>query len=97
MIATFVYIEIKPEFVEDFKKIALYNHDNSIKEEGCFRFDILQTRENPCLFSFYEVFENDEAIAKHKTTEHYKKWAQAAEQYQSKKRTSLAHIMLSEI
>lgn len=97
MVATFVYIEIKPEFVEDFKKISLYNHENSIKEKGCHRFDVLQTNDNPCVFSLYEVFESVEAIEQHKTTEHYKKWAEAVEKFQVKKRSKLSHTMLNEI
>ena len=97
MLATFVYIEIKPEHIEEFKKISLYNHENSIKEEGCERFDVLQSNDNPCVFSLYEVFHDKEAIEKHKGTEHYKKWAEKCEEFQTKKREKLAHTMLNEI
>ena len=47
MIATTVIIHVKPENVEDFKKISLYNHENSRKEPGNVRFDVLQSNDDP--------------------------------------------------
>lgn len=74
MRVTIVYLEVKPQFIEEFKKITVYNHENSIKEAGNIRFDVLQSREEPTKFALYEAFESDEALDFHKSTEHYKKW-----------------------
>ena len=61
MIATTVIIHVKPENVEDFKKISLYNHENSRKEPGNVRFDVLQSNDDPTYFTLYEVYESPEA------------------------------------
>lgn len=34
MIETLVFVDVKPECVEDFKTITFYNHENSRKEAG---------------------------------------------------------------
>eukprot|EP00438_Fugacium_kawagutii_P019368 Skav207908 [mRNA] locus=scaffold190:150429:155847:- [translate_table: standard] len=60
-------------------------------EPGCLRFDLLRDRElqpapsgwfrlcsprdNPNRFVFYEAYVNDDAVTHHKTTAHYKAWA----------------------
>ena len=43
-------------------------------EKGCQRFDLLDLGDNK--FSFYEVYENADAMAYHKTLPHYKGCAQ---------------------
>ena len=74
MKALIVKIFIKEECIEDFKKISFYNSENSRQEPGCFRFDVLQSEDNPSLFFLYEIYRGDEDIAHHRTTEHYQKW-----------------------
>lgn len=73
-----VTVDIKADQVETFLKVMEADASNSRNKEiepGCLRFDLLKDREKPNRFFFYEVYENDEAIAKHKTTAHYKGWA----------------------
>jgi len=74
MKALIVKIYIKEENIEDFKQISCYNSENSLKEPGCLRFDVLQSGDEPTLFYLYEIYKGDEDIAYHKTTEHYEKW-----------------------
>ncbi len=81
MIATLVYVDVKPECVEAFKKITEYNHNNTRKEEGNVRFDVLQSNDTPTDFVLYEVFRDEEAAAFHKTTEHYNKWREEVAPY----------------
>ena len=47
MIATLVYVDVKPEFVDQFREISIYNHDNTRKEAGNVRFDVLQSKDDP--------------------------------------------------
>ena len=56
MIATLVYVDVKPECVEKFKEITAYNHNNTRKEPGNIRFDVLWAKEDPTRFVLYEVF-----------------------------------------
>ncbi len=81
MIATLVYVDVKPECVEAFKKITEYNHLNTRKEAGNIRFDVLQSNDKPTDFVLYEVFKNEDAAAFHKTTEHYNKWREEVAPY----------------
>lgn len=69
-----VHVEIKPDRIDDFKKALAFNSENSRLEEGCYRFDVLQDQENPCKFTFYEVYKNTAALDAHKQTKHYDAW-----------------------
>ena len=95
MIATIVIIHVKPENVEDFKKISLYNHENSRKEPGNVRFDVLQSNDDPTYFTLYEVYKTPEDAKAHKETEHYKKWRDTVEPYMAVKRVGIAHTPLA--
>ncbi|MCL2158515.1 MAG: antibiotic biosynthesis monooxygenase [Oscillospiraceae bacterium] len=72
-----VKILVKDECIDEFKKITFYNSENARTEPGNLRFDVISDSESPNLFFLYEVYKSDEAIAYHRTTEHYKKWAEA--------------------
>ena len=74
MLATLVFVDVLPECREEFEKITAYNHENSRKEPGNVRFDVLRDRRDPTQFILYEVYRDEEAAAAHKETEHYKKW-----------------------
>ncbi|MBQ9098570.1 MAG: antibiotic biosynthesis monooxygenase [Clostridia bacterium] len=89
MIATLVFVDVKPENVEDFRKITVYNHENSRKEPGNVRFDVLQSREDPTKFTLYEVFESEEAAAFHKTTAHYQLWRETVAPYMASPRKAM--------
>ena len=65
MIATLVYVDVKPDCVEAFKKITEYNHNNTRKEAKNVRFDVLQSSADPTQFVLYEVFEDGGAVCCH--------------------------------
>ncbi len=48
------------------------NHLGSIKEPGNLRFDVLQDPQVPTRFYIYEAYVDEQAVAFHKTTPHYK-------------------------
>lgn len=87
MPVTLVFVDVKPENIEDFKKITLYNCEYSRKEEGNIRFDLLQSKDDPTKFTLYEHFRDKTAVEFHKTTEHYKLWAEIVEPYMASRRT----------
>lgn len=90
MIATLVYVNVKPECVEAFKEITCYNHDNTRKEPGNVRFDVLQANGDVTKFVLYEVFVDEEAAAAHKNTEHYLKWREIVADYMATPRSATA-------
>lgn len=88
MIATLVFVDVRPECVDKFIAVTKYNHENSRKEPGNVRFDVLQSRDDPTKFTLYEVYASEEAAAFHKTTEHYNKWRDEVADYMASPRTS---------
>ena len=74
MIHIVVQIQPKPDKVEAFLELALFDAQNSRKEPGCLRFDVLKHLENPPRFSFYEVYQDEAAVQAHRQTPHYARW-----------------------
>jgi len=74
MIVRVIDVHVNPEAVSEFEAITLENQRGSLAEAGILRFDVLSDVDRPGEYVLYEVYENEEAIDAHKTTEHYKKW-----------------------
>ena len=74
MYVTIVYASVKPDKVEAFKQACRVNHENSIREPGNLRFDILQSATDPTKFVFYEAYKTQQDAAAHKETAHYLTW-----------------------
>lgn len=94
MIATTVHIKVKPEYIEEFIEASRLNHEGSRQEAGNVRFDILQHRDDPSCFTFYEVFRTEADIEAHKGTEHYKRWRETVEPWMAEPRRGVAHKVL---
>ncbi len=69
-----VQAQVKPAFVEAFKKACIENARESLKEEGIVRFDVLQQQDEPTRFLLIEVYRNRDAPSRHKETSHYRDW-----------------------
>ena len=74
MHVTLVHVHVRPEFVAPFLAATLRNHEGSVREPGCVRFDVLQSADAPERFTLFEVFRDDAAAAAHKNTPHYLAW-----------------------
>ena len=94
MIATIVHVQVKNEFIDLFIRTTQSNHDNSIREPGNFRFDILQDAQDPSKFILYEAYESEEAVAAHKQTTHYAAWRDTVAPWMAKPREGVRHHML---
>lgn len=94
MTVTLVHVQVKPEFIQAFIEATRTNHENSIKESGNLRFDILQDPASPDKFILYEAFESDAAAAAHKETEHYFKWRDAVTTWMAKPREGIKYKLL---
>jgi autoinducer 2-degrading protein len=77
MVVYSVSVLVKIGYEDNFIKASKVNHLETLKEMGNLRFDILQSEEDPCLFTLYEVYRSDEAVNAHKQTKHYKEWRDA--------------------
>ena len=75
MLVLLVTVHVKPEFVPQFLDVAKYNAGHATADEpGCLRFDIVQDRDDPNCFRFYEVYRDDAALAAHRETAHFKRY-----------------------
>ena len=73
MVVLQVTVQVKPEHAADFLEIVRYDAEHSEKDEpGCLRFDVLQDRDDPNRFFFYEVYRNEAALEAHRQTPHFK-------------------------
>ncbi len=74
MLILHVSVHVKPEFVDEFKRVSVENAAHSIQEPGIARFDVLQSAEDPTRFLLVEVYRHAQAPAQHKKTPHYNVW-----------------------
>ena len=74
MFIVLVHVNVKPEFVEEFKRVTVENASSSIQEAGIARFDVIQQAEDPTKFILVEVYKTAEAPVAHKETAHYVQW-----------------------
>ncbi|MEX2231601.1 MAG: antibiotic biosynthesis monooxygenase [Cyclobacteriaceae bacterium] len=94
MPVTLVHVQVKTEFIESFIIATRENHENSIKEPGNFRFDILQDATDPGKFILYEAYESEQAVLAHKETKHYFAWRDRVTPWMAKPREGVKHKLL---
>ena len=91
MIVTCVHVDVKPEHIEAFIEATRTNHENSVKEPGNLRFDVLQSDVDPTKFMLYEAYESEERAKAHKQTEHYLAWRKAVEPWMARPRAGVSY------
>ena len=89
MFIVHVFVHVKPDRVEDFKQATLENARNSLKEPGVARFDVVQELDDPTRFILVEAYRTSEDPAKHKETDHYKKWRDTVAGMMAEPRSSI--------
>ena len=87
MFVVCVTVKIKPEHVEAFAAATHLNHEGSVREPGCVRFDVLQSTEDSCHFILYEVYNSQDDFDAHKETAHFARWRETVEPLMSEPRT----------
>ncbi|MBN2813637.1 MAG: antibiotic biosynthesis monooxygenase [Bacteroidales bacterium] len=91
MIATFVHVWVKPEFIDAFVEATIENHKQSVKEPGNLRFDILRDATDPAKFVLYEAYMSDKDLAEHKNTAHYQQWRDTVADWMAQPRQGIRH------
>lgn len=84
-----VFIEVKPEFKQEFIEATIKNATSSMKEIGIRRFDFLHNTENEFSFLLVEVYKTKQDALKHKETEHYQRWRDKVQEMMSVPRTRM--------
>ncbi|HEY5618277.1 MAG TPA: putative quinol monooxygenase [Vicinamibacterales bacterium] len=82
MVVLHVTLRVKREHLSEFLEVARYNAERATADEpGCVQFDIIQDRDDPSCFRFYEVYRDDAALATHRETPHFKRYIEATPQW----------------
>ena len=82
MVVLHVTVRVKPEQVGKFLDAALDNAEHSKQDEqGCLRFDMIQDRDDPYCFYFYEVYRDEVAFAAHRQSAHFKGYFEKAKDW----------------
>lgn len=90
MIVRFVTVRVKPGAEADFEAASKNNHEGSVAEPGCLRFDVLKDASQIGLYYLYEVYRDEAATAAHKDTAHYQEWRDAVAPMMATDRVSVA-------
>ncbi|MGH7145978.1 MAG: putative quinol monooxygenase [Planctomycetota bacterium] len=89
-----VTIRVRPEHVEAFKKATRDNHENTRKEPGNLRFDVLQGEDDPGRFFLYEVYRRKEDFSAHHQTAHYARWRDTVNAWMAEPRVGVKYQSL---
>lgn len=89
MVIVHVHVNVKSQFIEDFKEATIENASNSIKEPGVARFDVIQEEDDPTKFILVEVYKTIEAASAHKETAHYARWRDTVGEMMSEPRQGI--------
>ena len=91
MVIVHVFIHVKPEHLEAFTTATIENAQNSVKEPGIARFDVIQQRDDPTRFVLVEVYRTPDDPARHKETAHYNRWREVCEPLLAEPRSRIVY------
>ena len=83
-----VYVHVKSDSIEAFKRATAANAGASVREPGIARFDVIQQQDDPARFVLIEAYRTADAMAAHKETTHYQVWRDAVAPMMAAPRTS---------
>jgi (4S)-4-hydroxy-5-phosphonooxypentane-2,3-dione isomerase len=95
MIVNVVTVFVRPEHIDAFIAATRANHQGSRTEPGNYRFDILQSAQDPSRFLLYEVFASQEAVEAHRKTDHYLAWRAQVEPWMARPREGVPHKVIA--
>lgn len=91
MHVTLVYVHVKAQHVDEFIAATRANHEDSVKEPGNLRFDVVQQADDPSRFVLYEAYRSAEDAAAHKQTAHYMRWREQVADWMAEPRQGVLH------
>lgn len=91
MLIVHVNVHVKPGQIEAFKEATVENGRNSLQEPGVARFDVIQQQDDAGRFVLVEVYRTAGDPAKHKETDHYKKWRDTVAEMMAEPRSAVKY------
>lgn len=92
MYIVFVNVHVKEGTVDSFIEATIENAQNSLKEPGVARFDLVQHLEDPHRFVLTEIYRTEDDAAAHKKTNHYQKWRDLVSEMMAEPRNSTKYV-----
>lgn len=80
-----VEYDVVPGKVDDFLAAVSENGAASVQEPGCREFDVTVSQTDPNHVFILEVYDNEDALKSHVTTDHFKKYKAATAGMTSKR------------
>jgi len=91
MLIVHVFVHVKPDQVDAFRRATLENARRSVREPGVARFDVIQQQDDPTRFVLVEVYRTSENPGRHKETAHYQEWRDTVADMVAEPRTSVKY------
>jgi quinol monooxygenase YgiN len=91
MYVTLVNVHVKAQHIDEFIEATRVNHENSIKEPGNVRFDVLQSADDPAKFVLYEAYQSKDDAVAHKDTPHYLTWRETVADWMAEPRQGITY------
>lgn len=80
MLVLVVDLDVHAEHLAAFTDAIEKNAASTFNDEpGCRFFSVSRSAENPLHFTFYEIYDDAEAFARHRQTAHFARWRSAAD------------------
>jgi quinol monooxygenase YgiN len=92
LIVVHVHVHVVADGVEAFRAATRANAENSVREPGVARFDVIQSVEDPARFVLVEVYRDPAAVAAHKETAHYLRWRDAVAPLMAEPRSAIKYV-----
>jgi (4S)-4-hydroxy-5-phosphonooxypentane-2,3-dione isomerase len=86
-----VTVFVKPESTEPFIQAVLTNAQNTRREPGNVRFDVLRSEEDPTRFLLYEAYKTRDDFTAHQQTPHYLTWKSTVADFMAQPRQGIRH------
>ncbi len=94
MLVVQVHIHVKLESVEAFKKATITNAQESLKEPGVARFDLIQETGDATRFMLVEAYRSPDGSNHHKETAHYLEWRDTVAEMMAEPRRSIKYVAI---
>ncbi len=88
LVIVHVQVRVKPEHADAFRAATRENAEQSLKEPGVARFDVVEDAEDPTRFVLVEVYRDALAPAAHMQTAHYHRWRDEVAEMMAEPRSS---------
>jgi quinol monooxygenase YgiN len=92
LVVVHVKVQVKPEWVEAFRRATRQNAEHSVREPGVVRFDVVPDAADPARFVLVEADRNAHAVSAHKETAHYHAWRDVVADMMAAPRSSRRHV-----